>query len=102
MLPSVKKNEGLFAKIYWMSERKRSQQVKFTTSSEQQIQRELFAKGYTNKWSYKLYEVLETVNDTIPSYRIDILPERFIEALLEKRTLKLKENDSIMKKLIIN
>ena len=27
-------------------------------------------------WSYKLYEITEIINDTLPSYKIDNLPER--------------------------
>ena len=38
-------------------------------------------------WSYKLYKLTEIINDTIPSYRIDNLPERYNEALLKKTEL---------------
>ena len=50
-------------------------------------------------WSYKLYKITETINDTIPSYRLDNLPERYNESLLKKTDLTLKENNSVMKKL---
>ena len=53
----------------------------------------------TTHWSYKLYRTTETINDTIPSYHIDNLPERYNESLIKKRELTMKENDSIMKKL---
>ena len=37
--------------------------------------------------------------DTIPSYKIEQLPERYKEALLKKTQLTLKEIDSVMKAL---
>ena len=49
--------------------------------------------------SYKLYKVTEIINDTLPSYHIDNLPERYNEALLKKTDLTLKENNTVMKKL---
>ena len=35
-----------------------------------------FSKWDITNWSYKLYKITETVNDTIPSYHIDNLLER--------------------------
>ena len=37
----------------------------------------------------------------MPSYHIDKLSERYIEALLKKTILTLKETDSVIKKLKI-
>ena len=45
------------------------------------IQR-VFSKGVSTNWSYKLYTKTEIIHDTIPSYRIDYLPERYNENLL--------------------
>ena len=64
--------------------------------------RKTFSKGDTTNWSYKLYKITETINDTIPSYHIDNLPERYNESLLKKTELTLKENNAVMKKLILN
>ena len=36
----------------------------------------IFSKGVMTNWSYKLYEITETINDTIPSYKMNQLPER--------------------------
>ena len=58
-----------------------------------------FSKGDTTNWSYKLYKITEIINDTIPSYKINNLPERYNESLLKKTNLTLKENNSVMKKL---
>ena len=60
-----------------------------------------FSKGDTTNWSYKLYKITELIMDTIPSYRLDSLPERYIESLLKKTDLTLKENKDVMKKLNI-
>ena len=35
----------------------------------------------------------------MPSYRIDNLPERYIEALLKQTKLKMKQNKDVMKTL---
>ena len=60
-----------------------------------------FSKGDTTNWSYKLYKITEIVMDTIPSYKINNLPERYNESLLKKTKLTMKENNSVMKKLNI-
>ena len=59
----------------------------------------MFSKGDTTDWFHKLYELTAIVNDTIPSYGINNLPERFNETLLKKTKLTVKENDGVMKKL---
>ena len=61
-----------------------------------------FSKGDTINWSYKLYKITEIINDTIPSYRIDNLPERYYESLLKETELTMKENKDVMKKLKID
>ena len=58
-----------------------------------------FSKGDTTNWSYKLYKITEIINDTMPSYKIDNLSERYNESLLKKTNLTMKENISVMRKL---
>ena len=41
----------------------------------------VLSKGDSSNWSYKLYTITEVIHDTIPSYRIDFLPERYNENL---------------------
>ena len=36
----------------------------------------VFSKGDSTNWSYKLYTITDITHDSIPSYRIDYLPER--------------------------
>ena len=42
----------------------------------------VFSKGDSTNYSFNLYTITEVIHDTIPSYRIDHLPERYIENLL--------------------
>ena len=59
----------------------------------------VFSKGDSTNWSYKLYTITEVIHDTIPSYRINYLPERYNENLLLPTKLSLDENNKIMKEL---
>ena len=61
-----------------------------------------FSKGDTTNWSYKLYKITEVINDTIPSYRINNLPERYNQSLLLKSQLTMEENNLIMRKSSID
>ena len=58
-----------------------------------------FSKGNMTNWSYKLYKITETINDTIPTYHIDNFPKRYNEALFRKTELTMKEYNTVMKKL---
>ena len=59
----------------------------------------VFSKGDSKNYSYKLYTITEVIHDTIPSYRIDYLPERYNEILLLPTKLSLEQNNQIMKEL---
>ena len=59
----------------------------------------VFSKGDSTNWSYKLYTITDVIHDTIPSYRIDYLPESYNENLLLPTKLSLEQNNQIMKKL---
>ena len=61
--------------------------------------RRVFSKGDSTNYSYKLFTITEVIHDTIPSYRIDYLPERCNENLLLPTKLTLDENNQIMKEL---
>ena len=61
--------------------------------------KKVFSKGDSTNWSYKLYTITEVIHDTIPSYKIDYLPERYNENLLLPTKISLEENNQIMKKL---
>ena len=59
----------------------------------------VFSKGDGTNYSYILYTISEVIHDTIPSYRINYLPERYNENLLLPTKLSLEENNQVMKKL---
>ena len=61
--------------------------------------KKVFSKGDSTNYSYKLYTITEVIHDTIPSYRIDYLPERYNENLLLPTKLSLEENNQVMKNL---
>ena len=44
--------------------------------------KKVFSKGDSTTYSFKLYTLTEVLHDTIPSYRINYLPERYNENLL--------------------
>ena len=59
----------------------------------------VFSKEDSTNYSNKLYTITEIIHDTISSYRIDNLPERYNENLLLPTRLSLVENFEVMKKL---
>ena len=59
--------------------------------------RKASSKDDSTNYSYKLYTITEVIQDTIPSYRIDYLPERYKENLLLPTKLTLDENNQVMK-----
>ena len=61
--------------------------------------KKVFSKGNSTNYSYKLYTITEVIHDTIPSYRIDYLPEIYNENLLLPTKLTLEQNNKIMKEL---
>ena len=61
--------------------------------------KKVFSKGDSTNYSYKLYTITEVIHDTIPSYRINYLPERYNENLLLPTKLSLEQNNKIMKEL---
>ena len=43
--------------------------------------------------------ITEIIHETVPSYHIDFLPERYNQYILKKSKLTLSENDQVMSKL---
>ena len=99
---SLKKNEGYVYKN--LLDKRKKVNPKFQINDlvrTADLRDKHFLKSDTTNWSYKLYKIIEIINDTIPTYRLDNLPERYNEALLKKTQLSLKENDAVIKKLNI-
>ena len=96
---SLKKNEGYVYKNLLDKRKKIKPKYEIGDLVRTADLKKTFSKGDTTNWSYKLYKISEIINDTIPSYRLDNLPERYNESLLKKTELTLKENNTVMKKL---
>ena len=99
---SLKKNEGYVYKIL-LDKRKK---VKPTFQTNDLVRtadlKKTFSKGDTTNWSYKLYKIIEIINDTKPCYKIENLEERYNQSLLKKTELSLKQNKYVMKALNLN
>ena len=57
--------------------------------------------GYIPNCFYKLYAKTEIVHDTMPSYRIDVLAERYNRNLLRLTELTVEKNNQVMKELYL-
>ena len=99
---SLKKNEGFVYKNLLDKRKKVKPKFQISDLVRTADLKETFSKGDTTNWSYKLYKFTEIINETIPSYKIGNLKERYNEALLKKTELTLKENNAVMKKLNLN
>ena len=90
--------EEVFSNLHYMRQK---EQPKFRLSQlvrTSDIGR-VFSKGDNTNYSYKLYTITEVIHDTIPSNRINYLPERYNENLLLPTKLSLDENNQVMKEL---
>ena len=96
---SLKKNESYVYKNFL--DKRKEIKPKFQINDLVRVAdlKRTFSKGDTTNCSYKLYKITEIINDTIPSYKINNLPERYNESLLKETNLTLKESNSVMKKL---
>ena len=55
--------------------------------------KKVFSRGDSTNYTYNLYTITEVLHDTIPSYRIDYLPERYNENLLLPTKISLEQNN---------
>ena len=99
---SLKKNEGYVYKNLLDKRKKIEPKLQINDLVRTADLEKTFSKGDTTNWFYKLYKITEIINDTIRSYHIDNLPERYNVSLLKKTDLTLKENKDVMKKLKID
>ena len=82
---SFKKNEGY---VYQnLLDKRKMEKPRFQVNTLARVVdlKETFSKRDTINWSDKLYKIRENINDKIPSYHIEILPERYNEAFLKKK-----------------
>ena len=99
---SLKKDEGVVYKNLLDKRKKVEPKFQINDLVRTADLKKTSSKGDTTNWSYKLYKITEIINDTIPSYRLDNLKERYNESLLKKTELTMKENKDVMKKLKID
>ena len=99
---SLKKNEGFAYKNLLDKRKKVKPKYEVNNLVRTADLKRTFSKGDTTNWSNKIYKITEIINDTIPAYKIDNLPERYSESLLKKTELTMKENENVMKKLRID
>ena len=94
---SSKKNEGYVYKNFLGNSEKIKPKYQLNDRVRVADLRKTFSKSDTTNWSYILQKITEIINDTITSYRLDNLPERYNESLLKKTELTMKEIDIVMK-----
>ena len=98
---SLKKIEGYVYKNLSDKRKKTKQKFQVNDLVRTADLKKTLLKGDTTNWSYKLYKTTGTINDKIPSYRIDNLKESYNETLFKKLELTMKDNDGVMKKMNI-
>ena len=96
---SKKSNERKFYASLQDKRRKLNPKIKLGQLVRTADIKQVFSKGDSTNYSYNLYTITEKIHDTIPSYRIEYLPERYNENLLLPTKLTLEENNQVMKKL---
>ena len=99
---SMKKNEGFVYKNLLDKRKKIKPKYEIGNLVRTADLKKTFSKGDTTNWSYNLYKITEIIKDTIPSYYIDNLSERYNESLLKKTVLSFKQNKDVMKALNLN
>ena len=102
ILASLKENEGYVQHNLLDKRKKIKPKLQVDDLVRTAVFRKTFSKSDTTNWSSKLYKNSEIIIDTIPSYRIDNLSERYNEALLKKKQLPLEENENVMESLNLN
>ena len=99
---SLKENEGFVYKNLIDKSNKVKPKFQINDFVRTADLKKTFSEGDTTNWSYNLYKITEIINNTIPSYKIDNLSERYNESLPKKTELTMKENKDVMKALNLN
>ena len=87
---SLKKNEGFVYKNLLDKRKKITPKFQINDLVRTADLKRTFSKGDATNWSSKLYKITEIFNDTIASYHIDNLKQRYNESLLKKTELSMK------------
>ena len=97
---SSKKNEGFVYQNLLYQRKKLNSKHEIGDLVRTTDLKRTFFKSEKIKWSYELYKFNEIINDTIPSYRNDILTERYNEAPLKTTKSALDENNNVMERIM--
>ena len=92
-------NEKKSFQIFKTIEKKLEPKFKLEQLVRSLDNKKIFSKGYSKNFSCKLYTVSEVIHDTIPSYRINYLPETYNKNLKGPTKLSLEENNQVMRNL---
>ena len=92
---SLKKSERVVYKNFLDKRNKRKTKFQANDLVRTTDLRRIFSKGDTTNWFHDLYKITEIFKDTITSYRIDELPERYNEAMLKVRVHIERKNISL-------
>ena len=87
---SLKKNEGFVYHKLLDKQKKIKPKFKIYDLVRTADLKKTISKSVTSNCSYKLYKNTEIINDTLPSYHLDDLPDCNNEFLLEKTNLTMK------------
>ena len=88
---SLKKNEGYVYEHLLNKRKKIKPKFQINNLVRTADLKKTFSKGDTTNWSYKFYKNTEIINDTIPSYKIENLKQRYNESLLKKTELTMEK-----------
>ena len=94
----LKNNEGYVYKILLDKRKKTKPKFHVNNLVKTEDLKKTFSKSDTTNRSYKLYKFTNIGNDTLPSYEIGQLPERYNESLSKKTNLTKKEINTVMEK----
>ena len=96
-------NKKIIEKLVYsnLQDRKAKQQPKFKLGQLVRTAdiKKVFSKGDSTNYSNDFYTITEIIHDSIASYRIEYLPERYNENLLLATKLTFEENNQRIKKL---
>ena len=99
---SLKKNEGYVYKNLLDKRKKIKPKFQLNDLVRTADLWKTFSKSDTTNSVTLCIKLQKNFNDTIPSYKIDNLKERYNESSLKKTELSMKENKDVMKKLKID
>ena len=88
---SLEKNEGFVYENLLDKRKKITPKFQINDLVRTADLKKTFSKGDATIWSYKLYKITEFIDDTIPSYHIDNLKERYNESLLKRLSYQCKK-----------